>query len=155
MKHCSGKLVLAGILAAVMASGCATQDSAMVYSSGQAQRAQTVQLGTVVSVEAVKVEGNNNELMTIGGAAVGGLAGSSIGQGKGSVVGAVVGALAGGAAAQAAQKSLGSKQSLEITVKLDKTGELISIVQAPDIALTPGQRVRVMRGGRTDRVMPY
>ncbi|GGY22956.1 glycine zipper 2TM domain-containing protein [Paludibacterium paludis] len=151
----SGKSVIAALLAVGVLAGCASPDSAMVYSGRQTQRAQTVQIGTVVSVQAVKVEGNRNELLTLGGAAVGGIAGSSIGKGKGSAVGAIVGAIAGGVAADAAQKSIGGKQSVEVTVKLDRTGEMLSIVQAPDVPIAVGQRVRVMRGGGTDRIMPY
>lgn len=155
MNSHSSKLLVAGFVAVTTLAGCASPDSAMVYSRNQAQRAQTVHLGTVVSVQAVKVEGKQNGLLTLGGAAVGGIAGSAIGQGRGSTLGAVVGAIAGGVAADAAQKNLGSQQSVEVTVKLDKSGELISIVQAQDVSLAPGQRVRVMRGGSTDRVLPY
>ncbi|QEL54825.1 outer membrane lipoprotein [Chromobacterium paludis] len=142
-----------GLLSAGILSGCATSDSAAVYSKSQMRQAQTVQFGTVVSVQNVKMEGDNNELLTLGGAALGGLAGSNIGGGKGQTAGAIVGALAGGFGAQAAQRAM-TKNALEITVKLD-TGRTISIVQEADIPFVANQRVKVLSGGGNDRVVPY
>ncbi|RMD02015.1 hypothetical protein EAY64_01005 [Aquitalea palustris] len=149
------RLVMLGSLSLGLLSGCATSDSAAVYSKGQMRQAQTVQLGSVVSVNNVKMEGQNNELLTLGGAALGGLAGSNIGGGKGAIAGGIVGALAGGFGANAAQRSMGGKNALEVTVKLDGSGRMISIVQDADIPLTAGQRVRVLTGGGNDRVVPY
>jgi outer membrane lipoprotein SlyB len=140
-------------LGAAALTGCA-DNSAMTYNQSQMQRAQSVQLGTVVSVQQVKVKGDSNALLTLGGAALGGLAGSNIGGGsRGSAAGAVVGAMAGGYGAQAAQKNLGGKNALEITVKLD-SGQTISIVQGADTPIVNGQRVRVLTGAGADRVVP-
>ena len=144
-------LAIAG-LAAVTLAGCAT-DSATVYSRNQVRQVQTVQLGTVVSVNNVRIEGENNPLYTLGGAALGGLAGSTIGAGRGQAAATIVGALGGGAAANAGQKSLGTQAAYDITVKLDN-GTMISIVQAADVPIAVGQRVRVLTGGGADRVMP-
>lgn len=149
------RLALLGSLSLGLLAGCATSDSAAVYSQGQMRRAQTVELGTVVSVNNVKMEGKNNELLTLGGAALGGLAGSNIGGGKGAIAGGIVGALAGGFGTQAAQRSMGTKNALEVTVKLDGSGRMISIVQDADIPLAAGQRVRVLTGSGDDRVVPF
>ncbi|TDR82066.1 glycine zipper 2TM domain-containing protein [Paludibacterium purpuratum] len=146
-------LALSALLSAGMLTGCAS-DSATVYSQNQMRQAQTVQLGTVISVQRVKREGNDNGLLTLGGAALGGLAGHNLGNGSNAnAAGAIVGALAGGFGAQAAQKSLGTKDALQITVRLD-SGRLISIVQDIDVQLVPKQRVQVLSGGGTDRVTP-
>jgi len=147
-------MTLIGATCLGVLAGCATSDSATVYSKGQMRQAQNVELGTVVSVQNVRMEGENNEFLTMGGAALGGLAGSKIGQGNGSIAGAVVGALAGGFGANAAQRGMGTKPALEVTVKLDRTGRMISIVQDADIPLAAGQRVRVLTGGGNDRVVP-
>lgn len=133
-------------------AGCAS-NSATVYTTGQAQRVQTVELGTVVSVQNARIQGDNNPLYTLGGAALGGLAGSNIGKGSGSAAGAIVGALLGGAASNAAQKNLGGQAAYEITVQLDN-GRTISIVQQADTPITGGMRVRVLSGGGADRVVP-
>jgi outer membrane lipoprotein SlyB len=148
-------LALCGAAATSMLAGCAADNSSMVYSQNQMQQAQTVQIGTVTSVEQVKMRGNDNQFLTLGGAALGGIAGSTIGQGRGSAAGAVVGALAGGFGAQAAQNNLNTKPALRITVKLDDSKRLISIVQDADISFSAGQRVRIMSGNGTDRVVPY
>ncbi|MBV8679603.1 MAG: glycine zipper 2TM domain-containing protein [Aquitalea sp.] len=149
------RLVLLGSVSLGLLAGCATSDSATVYSQGQMRHAQTVQLGTVISVNNVKMEGQNNELLTLGGAALGGLAGSNIGGGKGAIAGGIVGALAGGFGANAAQRTIGSKNALEVTVKLDDSGRMVSIVQDADIPLNVGQRVRLLTGGGNDRVVPF
>lgn len=147
-------ITLSSLIGAGMLSGCAS-DSAMVYSQNQMRQAQTVQVGTVVSVHNVKMQGSDNGLLTLGGAALGGLAGSHLGRGsKANAAGAIVGALAGGYATDAAQKNMGTKNAVEVTVKLD-SGRMISIVQDPDVQLVAGQRVRVLSGGGTDRVVPF
>ncbi|WP_293763196.1 hypothetical protein [uncultured Aquitalea sp.] len=147
-------MALIAALSAGMLTGCASSDSAAVYSKSQMRQAQTVRFGTVVSVNQVKMEGQNNELITLGGTALGGLAGSSIGGGKGSIAAGIVGAMAGGLGAQAAQRNMGGKNALEVTVRLDESGKMLSIVQEADIALSAGQRVRVLSGGGSDRVVP-
>jgi outer membrane lipoprotein SlyB len=120
------------------------------------QQAQTVELGTVTSVQQVKMRGDDNQLLNLGGAALGGIAGSNIGGGnRGSAVGAIVGALAGGFGAQAAQQHYNTQPALEITVQLDRSGRMISIVQAADVQIVVGQRVRVLSGAGADRVVPY
>lgn len=154
MKPLARTALTAVALSAALA-GCADipQDSAETYSREQLQQAQTVQLGKVVSVRTVRVKGDSNELYTVGGAALGGLAGSNIGQGNGSVAGAIVGALAAGAVTDFAQQKLNYKTASEITVELN-SGKVISIVQDTDIPFAPGQRVRVLSGGGRDRVAP-
>jgi outer membrane lipoprotein SlyB len=148
------RITLVGATSLGLLAGCATSDSAAVYSKSQMRQAQNVELGTVVSVQNVKTEGENNELLTLGGAALGGLAGSKVGQGNGAIAGAIVGALAGGFGTSAAQRGVGTKPALEVTVKLDRTGNMLSIVQEADIPLAAGQRVRVLTGGGNDRVVP-
>ena len=150
-------LQLGGIalLTAGLATGCAsTSDSGQVYSKDQMRMAHVVEFGQVIAVKNVLMEGNRNELLTMGGTALGGLAGSNIGKGSGAVAGAIVGAIAGGLAAQSAQQSLNTKPALEITVKLDNGGKMLSIVQEADVPFSQGQRVRVLSGGGTTRVSP-
>jgi len=87
-------ITLAISLASSMLAGCASDDSATTYSQGQMRQMQTVQLGTVISVQQVKTKGEDNGLLTLGGAALGGIAGSTMGGGnRGSAVGTIVGAL--------------------------------------------------------------
>ncbi|AVY95567.1 MULTISPECIES: glycine zipper 2TM domain-containing protein [Microvirgula] len=146
------KPALVATVAALTLAGCAS-NSASLYTTSQAQRVQTVELGTVVSVQNARIQGDNNPLYTLGGAALGGLAGSNVGKGTGAAAGAIVGALLGGAATNAAQKNMGGQAAYEITVQLD-TGRTISIVQQADTPISSGMRVRVLSGGGADRVVP-
>jgi len=75
-------ITLAISLASSMLVGCASDDSATTYSQGQMRQMQTVQLGTVISVQQVKTKGEDNGLLTLGGAALGGIAGSTMGGGN-------------------------------------------------------------------------
>jgi outer membrane lipoprotein SlyB len=63
----------------------------------------------------------------------------------------VVGAVAGGVAGQAAEQAATGTTGLEITVRLD-SGQLIAVVQEAEESFRPGERVRVLRGGRSTRV---
>lgn len=138
-----------------LATGCAsTSDSGQVYSKDQMRQAHMVEFGQVVAVNNVRMEGNKNELLTLGGTALGGLAGSNLGRGTGAMAGAIVGAIAGGMATQSAQQALGTKPALELTIKLDNGGKMLSVVQEADIPFNVGQRVRVLTGGGTTRVSP-
>ena len=69
----TSRLVVAALIAGSLAmSGCAyNSSSADVYTASQAQREETVRMGTVDSVRAVKISSNNGQpsgLGAIGGA---------------------------------------------------------------------------------------
>lgn len=48
---------------------------------------------------------------------------------------------------------MGNQTGVEVTVKLD-SGRTMAVVQGADISFAPGQRVRVMIGQGTTRVVP-
>ncbi|AJY41019.1 glycine zipper 2TM domain-containing protein [Burkholderia humptydooensis] len=149
-------LTLAAMLTAtVTLAGCFTPPgSADVYSAGQAQREQTVRMGTVESVRAVRIQGDGggSALGTLGGGALGAVAGSAIGGGRGSVLTAIAGGLAGAVAGNAVGQGLSSANGVEITVRLDN-GDLRSITQAatPEV-FRAGERVRLLSSGGVTRV---
>ena len=145
------KYMIIGTTSVGLMAGCAN-NSAAVYTSGQAQKAQTVQLGTVMAVKDVKIEGKNNQLITIAGTALGGLAGSQVSHGTESAIAAVAGAVIAGLGTQAIQQGM-ANAGYEITVELDNK-TVISIVQKADVQMTPGMRVRVLSGDGVDRVLP-
>ena len=144
------KLAITFLIAAILAA-CASSNSGDVYSREDARKIQTVRMGVVESVRAVKLEGTKTPIGTAAGAAVGGIAGSTIGEGKGSAVGAVIGAVAGGLAGSAIEEVVTRKDALEITVKLDN-GSLVAIVQEATESFTPGEKVRLIETGGTTRV---
>lgn len=140
------------LIAVALLAGCASSKSGDVYSRDQARREQTVRMGLVESVREIMLEGTKSPVGTVAGAAVGGIAGSTLGHGKGSAVTAVIGAVAGGLAGAAIEEGVTRRRALEITVKLDN-GQFLAIVQEGDAAeFRPGDRVRLLSTGGETRV---
>ena len=147
------QILLAGAIAGVLIlSGCAVQpNSANVYQSRQTMGEQSVRMGVVESLRNVLIDKGQSGVGTLGGAALGGLAGSTIGRGNGSIAGAIGGAIAGGLIGQNVEQNMNNKPGLEITVKLDN-GNLTAITQDADEQFYVGERVRLLSNGRTTRV---
>ena len=124
-------------------SGCPSSMSGSSYTRDQARQAQTVRLGYVDSVRTVNIEGTKSGVGTIGGAALGGVAGSTIGKGRGQIAGAVGGAVLGGLAGSAIEENVTQQMGLEITVRLEN-GRMIAVTQAADENFQRGDRVRVL-----------
>lgn len=123
------------------------------YTRGEAGRAQSVSTGKITSIRNVKIEGNNQAGAVLGGIA-GGFLGNEIGSGSAAnTAGAIGGALVGSAVGSHAQQAVGSRQGIEITVKLD-SGRSVSVVQEvnPRERFDVGDRVRVLSNGGTTRV---
>lgn len=150
-------LTLGAMLTATLTlAGCFTPPgSADVYSVGQAQREQTVRMGTVESVRAVRIQsdsGGGSAIGTLGGGALGAVAGSTIGGGKGSILAAIAGGLAGAVAGNAIGENMSTANGVEITVRLDN-GDLRSITQAASgEVFRAGERVRLLSSGGVTRV---
>ena len=143
--------ILVATLLTLLLGACASSNSGSVYSRDDARKTQTVRTGIVESVRQVKLEGTKSPIGTVAGAAVGGIAGSSIGQGKGSTIGAVIGAVVGGLGGSAAEEMMTRKDALEITVKLDGGG-LTAVVQEADEQFKAGDKVRLIESGGNTRV---
>jgi outer membrane lipoprotein SlyB len=148
MKHWMTLVLAAAGLAFL--SGCASSLSSSAYSRDSARQMQTVYYGTVESVRSVQIEGTKTPVGTGAGAIAGGVLGNQIGEGSGKTLATLGGALLGGAAGSAAEEGITRRPGYEITVRLDN-GRTISVVQAADIAFSPGERVRVIeaRDGTT------
>lgn len=141
-------------LVTVIAAGCASARSGKVYSRGQVQEKQTVQLGTVIAVDQVLIEGTKTPVGAGAGTVVGGVVGRGSGNSSGDRVRGVLGAVLGGIAGAAAEEGLTRKQGLEITIELDD-GKTISVVQEADQQILIKDRVRILTGGDgTTRVVP-
>lgn len=141
------------LAAALGLAGCMTHESANVYDKHEAGREQTVRMATVEQVRKVQIAGSQSGFGAAAGGAVGGIAGSGVGEGRGSSAAAVLGAVAGGVAGNVLENKATTKDAYEITVRLD-SGELRAIVQEADVAVTPGQRVRLLSSGGVTRVTP-
>jgi len=146
------RLILAVIAlgGAVFLAGCASSMSSGAYSRDSARQMQTVYYGTVDSVRTVQIEGTKTPVGTGAGAVAGGILGNQVGGGSGRALATLGGALLGGVAGSAAEEGITRQPGYEIVVRLDN-GRTISVVQAADIAFSPGERVRVIeaRDGTT------
>lgn len=149
-------IALAAVLGSLaILAGCANDNaSASVYSYGQAQREQIVRTGTVESVRQVTIQKDRSSgAGVLAGGALGGVAGSTIGGGTGNVLATIGGGILGAVAGNAVENQTGKTKGLEITVRLDN-GETRVIAQAADVALSAGQRVRLISGNGPTRVVP-
>lgn len=153
----SSRVVVAVALAASMAvlAGCANDTaSSSVYSYGQAQREQVVRTGTVEAVRQVTIQRDKSSgAGVLAGGALGGVAGSTIGGGTGNILATIGGGILGAVAGNAVENQTGKTRGLEITVRLDN-GETRVIAQAADVAISAGQRVRLISGNGPTRVVP-
>ena len=139
-------LITAIGLSAALISGCATQSSSSaVYRSSDTQREQTVRMAVVESVREVTIQRDSKGIGTVGGAVIGGIAGSSVGGGRGQDIATVVGAIGGMVAGQAIENQANQRKGYEITLKYD-SGETRVIVQEADVEIRAGDRVRVITG---------
>jgi outer membrane lipoprotein SlyB len=108
-------------------------------------------MGVVESLRPVQIQPGDSGVGTVGGAALGGLAGSTIGHNAGSVAGAIGGAILGGVVGTAIERDANRREGYEVTVRLD-SGRMISIVQEASEPLRAGDRVRVLSDGYSSRV---
>lgn len=140
----------------LVVQGCSTMGASPdVYTVSQAQREQTVRMGTVESVRAVRIDtsnGGTTGLGAIGGGALGAVAGSAIGGGRGSLLTGIVGGLAGAVAGNAVERGAENRSGIELTVRLDN-GEVRAITQAAGgEVFQAGERVRLLSSGGITRV---
>jgi outer membrane lipoprotein SlyB len=151
-KHC----IVPGLLVLLAATaGCQSHPSNLpVYSASEANQLRTSQMGTVDSVRAVIIQGDEGVKTSIG-QSVGGSLGRSVAMGGNPVTavagaaGSVVGQIAGGAV----QKNVASTEGQEITVALDD-GTTVVIVQKNNPAYVGGERVKLVGSGSKVTVMP-
>jgi len=134
------------------AGGCASSKSGSVYTREQARQTQQVETGKVVGVREVLLEGTKSDVGTLGGAVIGGIAGSNVGGGRGAAIATVLGAIVGGVAGAVTEEGITRKKALEITVQLD-SGRTIAVVQSEDeITFQPNEPVRVLTSPSATRV---
>lgn len=114
----------------LVASGCAAPNASNnQYSANSLTMAARTIEASIVSKREVQVSGTSS-LGGTTGAAVGGIAGSSIGRNtRDGLAGAVVGAVAGGLIGAAAEASATKQLAYEYIVKSDVTG-LMTIIQS-------------------------
>jgi outer membrane lipoprotein SlyB len=136
--------------ALAITGGCASygpQD----YSYREARSVESVAYGTIESVRPARLNEDHAPVGTVAGAAIGGLAGSTLGRGTGGAVATILGAVGGGLAGNAIEHSATAQNGEEIVIRLD-TGATIAVVQGGAQDFERGQRVRVLSGSGGSRV---
>src|SRR5690606_31675414 len=101
--------------------------------------------GSVVSVNAVKQQGEGSGLGAIGGAVVGGVLGNQVGRGSGRTAATVVGAGAGAYAGHQVEKHVKSTNTYTVAVRMDD-GSSRTFGYDNEPAFRAGDKVRVVEG---------
>ena len=146
-------MVLTTAMVMVALAGCAQPGlGGGNYTRGQVRGEQSVRLGTVESVRDVTIDARDTGTGTLAGAAIGGVAGSTVGGGyRANAAGAIAGAVVGGLIGNAVEKNGNDRRGVEVTVRLEG-GKLIAITQEKDEDFRVGDRVRILSGQGTTRV---
>ena len=147
------RLLLSVTVATAMLAGCAQPGlGGGNYTRGQVRGEQSVRIGTVESVRDVTIDARDTGTGTLAGAAIGGVAGSTLGGGsRANAVGAIAGAVVGGIIGSAVEKNNNDRVGVEVTVRLEG-GKMIAITQEKDEDFRVGDRVRILSGQGTTRV---
>lgn len=153
MRFNTSKVLIMAALLSIGVTACTTNMSSNTYSTSGATQMQRVVAGTIVSARQVQIADDQNAIGSLGGAALGGLAGAQIGHGAGSTAGAIGGALIGGLIGNQIEKQVTKQMGMEYVVKL-KNGAMVSVVQGTDPMFYRGQHVMVVYGGGRPRVIP-
>lgn len=143
---------LAGVLA-VCGAGCTFPSSKTVIPARQAHQIQTTDLGKIVRVREVVIQGERTRLGQYGGAALGGAA--ALGNGRidnaGEALGVAGASVAGAVLGEAVEEYLRRVEALELTIEL-KNGSLITVTQAALPRFAVGDAVQVIHGHGGARV---
>ncbi|GHT88553.1 lipoprotein [Alphaproteobacteria bacterium] len=152
-KKCFGLGIV--LLISVLLSGCSNDFSGNTYSSANVGEVAKTESGIVVSLRRVEIKPDSKDLGVgalaggVGGAAIG----SAFGKGGGKTAAMIGGGLLGAAAGNAIQNR--SKPGIEYIVKLDN-GDLVTLAQGPEPAITVGQRVFVVKSEKgSSRIVPF
>ena len=146
-------MVLGSFSTAVLLLGCAQPGlGGGNYTRGQVRGEQSVRIGTVEAVRDVTIDARDTGTGTLAGAALGGVAGSTVGGGsRANAVGAIAGAVVGGLIGNAVEKNSNDRKGVEVTLRLED-GRVIAITQEKDEEFRVGDRVRILSGQGTTRV---
>jgi outer membrane lipoprotein SlyB len=134
---------LVPLLCLAILGGCASS-SGKSYTRDEARRTQSVQRGTIVSLEEVTIEQDATLLGPGIGGAVGGVIGSTMGAKAGRLLATLGGAAIGSTLGALGEKAVRTEKAHEFMIDLDD-GKTISVVQAiDDTPFSVGSRVRVL-----------
>ena len=150
------------LIALFCISGCspmADSSNGRHYSSRDVGVAMVSELGTVVQRRQVTIDGKpGGGRLTGVGTGVGVISGAALGAtiadraGPGALAGGVVGGIIGTAIEGVAKSQGGGAPGLEYTIKLSKSGKIITVLQPASVDLSVGQRVVVFQNQQNNTV---
>jgi outer membrane lipoprotein SlyB len=100
--------------------------------------------GTITNVEQMTAEGEGTGLGVVLGAAAGAVVGHQVGDGRGQDVATVGGAVVGGIAGNEVEKRVRGTKYFQVTVTLDNGGATRTVDVASMNGLASGSRVKVV-----------
>jgi len=125
------------------------------YYRAQVRGEQSVRLGVVENVRDVVIDARDTGTGTLAGAALGGIAGSTLGGGhNANAAGAIAGAVIGGIIGGNVEKNANDRKGVEVMVRLEN-GKLIAITQEKDEEFRVGDQVRILSGQGAVRVTRF
>ena len=134
------------------------ETTAYKVKSGDANTVLPTEVGVVIDVMAVRIQGDYSNAGAIVGGIIGGIAGEKIGSGTGKDLAVITGATAGAIIGYYLPVKIGEHNGFQVTVKLDNVPNPTSIIQGiskneENKPLKIGQRVAIIYGEKV-RVVP-
>jgi len=141
------------LITSALLAGCASPGlGGGNYTRAQVRGEQSVRLGVVENVRDVVIDSRDTGTGTLAGAAIGGIAGSTVGGGyRANAAGAIAGAVVGGLIGNSVEKNANDRRGVEVTIRLEG-GKLIAVTQEKDEEFRVGDRVQVLSGQGATRV---
>ena len=133
-------------------AGCGNGYSPDVYATRAVQQANKVEQGVIVGVRQINISAGG-ETGAAAGAAAGGVIGAQSPSGIFSALGGVGGAMIGGLAGSAVEHRIVDTVAHEYVVRVTGKAELISVTQRDERPLAVGQKVLVIAGNQA-RIVP-
>ncbi|MCY4413557.1 MAG: hypothetical protein OXC30_01025 [Alphaproteobacteria bacterium] len=129
--------------------------SAFASEKGVIVQKQTIRIGGSERSGGKKMTGLGTGLGAMGGAAVG-LAASNKNPGVGLLTGGILGGIAGtmveGLSRNSSANANNGSKAFEYTIRLDKDGQTLTVIQPRDVDIAVGEQVAVYRNLRTNAI---
>ena len=125
-------------------------------SKEDSKRALATEVGIIIDVVPVKIQGEKSEVGAVAGGLIGGIAAESIGSGSGQEIAVIAGTVAGGIIGYYSTVKLGEHNGFQYAIKLDDEEKPIVVIQGAgkdNKAFVIGDRVSIIYGAQV-RVLP-
>jgi outer membrane lipoprotein SlyB len=152
------KLTVLGLSTLIIAS-CAPRLGGSDYTADSVGDPSRTVRGTIVAMRTINIGAQKENQPGVGalaGGVAGAIAGTQFGGGRGRVATTGLGALAGAGAGHIAERYLTDQEGFEYQVETE-TGELLTIAQGKEPAMSVGQHVLVIVAsskGHRSRIIP-